>query len=80
MPGGIAWRQFLSAGFLAGIGFTMALFITNAAFSDPEIQEATKLAILVASILAAAIGSALLTLTSPSAEAHTEMLPATATD
>jgi NhaA family Na+:H+ antiporter len=78
LPGGIEWRQFLSAGFLAGIGFTMSLFITNAAFSDPQIQEAAKLAILVASILAAAIGSALLTLTSPSAEAHSEMLPAAA--
>ncbi len=78
MPGGIEWRQFISAGFLAGIGFTMSLFITNAAFSDPQIQEAAKLAILVASILAAAIGSALLTLTSPRAEAHSEMMPAAA--
>ncbi len=78
MPGGIEWRQFISAGFLAGIGFTMSLFITNAAFSDPQIQEAAKLAILVASILAAAIGSALLTLTSPRAEAHSEIMPAAA--
>ncbi len=80
LPGGVEWRQFLSAGVLAGIGFTMSLFITNAAFSDPVIQEAAKLAILVASILAAAIGSLLLYLTSPSAEAHTEMVPAAAMD
>jgi NhaA family Na+:H+ antiporter len=80
LPGGVEWRQFLSAGVLAGIGFTMSLFITNAAFSDPVTQEAAKLAILVASILAAAIGSLLLYLTSPSAEAHTEMVPAAAMD
>jgi NhaA family Na+:H+ antiporter len=80
MPGGIEWRQFISAGFLAGIGFTMSLFITNAAFSDPEIREASKLAILVASILAAVLGSTLMYLSSPSAEAHTEILPAAATD
>ncbi len=80
LPGGIEWRQFISAGVLAGIGFTMSLFITNSAFSDPVIQEAAKLAILVASILAAALGSALLYFTSPSAEAHTEMVAAVATD
>jgi NhaA family Na+:H+ antiporter len=80
LPGGIEWRQFFSAGVLAGIGFTMSLFITNAAFSDPAMQGAAKLAILVASILAAALGSALLYFTSPSAEAHTEMVAAAATD
>jgi len=80
LPGGVQWRQFLSAGVLAGIGFTMSLFITNAAFSDPMVQETAKLAILAASILAAALGSVLLYFTSPSAEAHTEMVPATATD
>jgi NhaA family Na+:H+ antiporter len=80
LPGGIEWRQFISAGFLAGIGFTMSLFIANAAFGDPALQEAAKLAILVASILAAALGSALLYLTSPSAETHTDMLPSAAMD
>jgi NhaA family Na+:H+ antiporter len=80
LPGGIEWPQFISAGFLAGIGFTMSLFITNAAFSDPVIKEASKLAILVASILAAALGSVLMYITSPSAEAHTDILPETATD
>ena len=75
LPSGVSWPQFLSAGVLAGIGFTMSLFIANAAFSDPAMQEGSKLAILVASILAAAVGSVLLTLTSPSAKGHSEMIP-----
>jgi NhaA family Na+:H+ antiporter len=74
LPGGVTWPQFLSAGVLAGIGFTMSLFIASAAFSDPAIQEASKLAILVASILAAVAGSVLLALTSPNTEAHSEMV------
>ena len=80
LPGGVTWPQFLSAGVLAGIGFTMSLFIASAAFSDPAIQEASKLAILVASILAAALGSVLLTLTSPNTDAHSEMVRIAAGD
>jgi len=76
LPGGVGWGQFLGASCLAGIGFTMALFISSAAFTDPAIQETTKLAILAASILAAAIGAALLFLNSPSAESTTSMSPA----
>ena len=75
LPGGVSWPQFLSAGVLAGIGFTMSLFIANAAFSDPAIQEVSKLAILVASILAAAAGAVLLSLTSPKASSQSEMVP-----
>jgi NhaA family Na+:H+ antiporter len=74
LPGGVTWRQFFSASMLAGIGFTMSLFISGAAFeNDPALQETAKLAILVASLLAAAIGSSLLYLTSPSAEGSSSM-------
>jgi NhaA family Na+:H+ antiporter len=41
---------------IAGIGFTVSLFITNLAFDDPSLVEEAKLGILVASILAAIIG------------------------
>ena len=81
LPGGISWRQFFSASVLAGIGFTMSLFISGAAFGgEPVLQETAKLAILVASIVAAALGSTLLYLTSPSAEATTSMSVTAATD
>jgi NhaA family Na+:H+ antiporter len=81
LPGGIGWPQFFSASVLAGIGFTMSLFISGAAFGDqPALQETAKLAILVASIAAAVLGSTLLYLTSPSAEATTSMSAVAATD
>ncbi len=81
VPGGTNWRQFFSASVLAGIGFTMSLFISSAAFqSEPQLLETAKLAILVASIAAAALGSSMLYLTSPSTEATTSMSVAAATD
>lgn len=79
LPSGVNWPQFIAASCLAGIGFTMSLFISGAAFGDfPVIFGVTKLAILVASILAAIIGSLLLYQTSPSTEATTSMSPAAA--
>jgi NhaA family Na+:H+ antiporter len=62
LPAGVNWRMFLSASFLAGIGFTISLFIANSAFSDPELVSPAKIAILVASILSALIGWVLLIL------------------
>lgn len=81
LPNGVTWRQFVSASCLAGIGFTMSLFISSAAFgADPVVQEIAKLAILAASIIAAIIGSAMLLLSSPSVEATTAMRAAAAAD
>ena len=53
-------RQMLGIGTAAGIGFTVALFITDLAFDDPLKRSDAKLAILVASLLAAALSSLLL--------------------
>ncbi|MFZ0548764.1 MAG: Na+/H+ antiporter NhaA [Candidatus Promineifilaceae bacterium] len=71
MPGGVNWRQFFSASCLAGIGFTMSLFITNSAFMDPDLRPIAKLSILVASLVAAVLGTALLLITSPKHEGTT---------
>jgi NhaA family Na+:H+ antiporter len=73
MPSGVAWAQLFSASWLAGIGFTISLFITNTAFNDAGLQATAKLAILLASLLAAGLGSGLLLLTSPSYEEVTQM-------
>ena len=73
MPGGVGWRQFFGASCLAGIGFTMSLFITNSAFDDASLQAMAKLSILVASIIAAVLGTTLLLLTSPKHEGTTTM-------
>ncbi len=56
LPGGISWRQVTGLGFLAGIGFTMSLFISNLAFTDPDRIETAKTGIFAASIISAVIG------------------------
>jgi NhaA family Na+:H+ antiporter len=56
LPGDIGWPHVIGAGMLGGIGFTMSIFIANLAFAaTPGAIDASKLAILAAS-LAAGIG------------------------
>jgi NhaA family Na+:H+ antiporter len=56
LPEGIGWRHVYGAGWLAGIGFTMSLFISDLAFSDGELVDAAKLGILEASLIAGVVG------------------------
>ena len=59
LPLDLAWRHVLGAGMLGGIGFTMSIFITNLAFTtQPEVVNASKMAILLASLVAGVIGFA----------------------
>jgi NhaA family Na+:H+ antiporter len=76
LPGGVNWQQFFGASCLAGIGFTMSLFITNSAFDEASLQAMAKLSILVASVVAAVLGTSILFLTSPKHEGVTAMEPA----
>jgi NhaA family Na+:H+ antiporter len=64
LPYGVSWKQLFSASWLAGIGFTMALFIASSAFGSGALLDTAKVAILAASVLAAAAGFALLQLAS----------------
>ncbi|MEO6269333.1 MAG: Na+/H+ antiporter NhaA [Lautropia sp.] len=59
-PADYSWRQLAGTGALAGIGFTMSLYIAAKAFSEPGDFAAAKIAVFLASILAAAAGVALL--------------------
>lgn len=60
-PQGVVWSHILSVGFLAGIGFTMSLFIMNLCFDISSVSYSfTKLSILVASSFSALIGLILL--------------------
>ena len=56
LPGELTWKQIVGAGFLGGIGFTMSIFITLLAFSDPELVQATKISVLLSSLLAGLTG------------------------
>ena len=56
LPGGIGWRHVYGAGWLAGIGFTMSLFISDLAFPDGSLVEVAKLGILIASLIAGVVG------------------------
>jgi len=59
-PQAYSWRQLAGAGTLAGIGFTMSLFIAGQAFPTETDYAAAKIAIFVGSILSALIGVAIL--------------------
>jgi len=59
-PEEYSWTQLLGAGALAGIGFTMSLFIAGQAFPAGEAIDAAKIAIFAASALSAVIGAVLL--------------------
>lgn len=78
MPVSVNWPQFIGASFLAGIGFTMSLFISGSAFANSALLDTAKLAILVASLLAALIGWGLLSRTSEPQEGGTHMETAVA--
>jgi len=65
LPSGVTWTQILGAGCLAGIGFTMSLFISDLAFADEGVITSAKLGILVASLVSAVIGAVILVRTLP---------------
>lgn len=55
LPAGVTGRHLIVLGSVAGVGFTMALFIAQLAFTDVRLLAAAKLGILVASASAAAL-------------------------
>jgi NhaA family Na+:H+ antiporter len=60
LPEGTTWRQIYAVSLLAGIGFTMSLFIGALAFTDMLLQEQVKLGVLSGSLLSALAGALLL--------------------
>jgi Na+:H+ antiporter, NhaA family len=67
LPTGISARHLVVLGLVAGIGFTMALFVSQLAFSEPSLMAAAKLGVLAASGAAAVFGLALGRLLLPAA-------------
>lgn len=63
LPTELKWKNIIGAGFLGGIGFTMSIFITLLAFDNDDIIINSKIAIIIASIIAGIIGFLFLKLT-----------------
>jgi NhaA family Na+:H+ antiporter len=59
LPDGVTWSGIVAVSALAGIGFTVSIFVTGLAFGGEPLEEQAKIAILAASLLAAAIGATL---------------------
>ncbi len=60
LPSKVNWKHIYGAGILAGIGFTMSLFITNLAFSSEDLTNIAKVGILAASLISGVTGYILL--------------------
>ncbi|MGB4847984.1 MAG: Na+/H+ antiporter NhaA [Saprospiraceae bacterium] len=56
LPEDLKWKQIIGVGLLAGIGFTMSIFITLLAFDKNELFVESKIAILIASFAAGILG------------------------
>lgn len=53
---GVSWGGICLIGLLAGIGFTMSIFIATLAFADEQLLDAAKLGVLLGSLIAAIVG------------------------
>ena len=62
MPEGASWRMLLAVACLGGIGFTMSLFVDSLAFTNLELVDRGKIAILMGTTAAAILGSLLILL------------------
>ena len=60
LPPGVGFRHIYGAGLLAGVGFTMGLFVTALAFDVAALAASARLAILIGSTLSAVVGLAVL--------------------
>lgn len=68
LPVGITWQQIWGASCLAGIGFTMSLFIGNLAYTSPELASAVRVGVLSGSLVSALLGYAILRFSHRAAE------------
>lgn len=56
LPEGANWKHIFGVGLLGGIGFTMSIFVSILAFTDPMLIEEAKFAVLIGSLFSGAIG------------------------
>jgi Na+:H+ antiporter, NhaA family len=60
LPEGTTWKHIIGAGLLGGIGFTMSIFISNLAFNETSLIQVSKIAVLMASLVATLFGLSVL--------------------
>lgn len=68
LPENVNWQHMLGASILGGVGFTMAIFVANLAYTDATLINEAKLAILLASLVAGVLGFTLLLLQAKAAK------------
>jgi NhaA family Na+:H+ antiporter len=69
LPAGTTWRHVLGLSVTAGVGFTVALFVTSLAFDGTAVSDAAKVGILVGSTLAGVVGYLILRTSTAAARA-----------
>jgi len=72
LPNGARWPQLVALSMVAGIGFTVSLFITNLAFDDSGLIQEAKIGILLGSALVSGAGLIALRLALPAPQADGE--------
>ena len=65
LPAGVSWAQMWGVSCLAGIGFTMSIFVDELAFNDPAIIDEAKVGVLMASLIAGVLGYIVLKMVLP---------------
>lgn len=68
LPPGTGWTQVFGLASIAGVGFTVSLFVAGLAFGDPILNDYAKVGIFAGSLLAGIIGAVLLPLAKPPSE------------
>ena len=56
LPAGATWRHIFGLAICAGVGFTVALFVTSISFTDPALADSAKIGILLGSAVAGTVG------------------------
>jgi NhaA family Na+:H+ antiporter len=75
LPAGATWRGIVGVAALAGIGFTVSIFVTNLAFDDPALRNEALIAILAAAVVSSAIGAVILSRCPPASGIQAELEP-----
>lgn len=73
LPDNTTWKQMTGVGMIAGIGFTMSIFIATLAFNEIEIQDIAKISVLAASTIAGILGYFYLTQSAKKSDQSLEM-------